>query len=256
MVWVVGIVSSLAGVVIATVSGAQWRRAHERRGRLAGDWFQITYQSDDGEMAGVPHSIEWVETRHRGRDDQFSGSFWRVHNEHHERCWEVIGRVHDSVIDGLYWCTNKEGGGGEGSLHLWMTTDGRYCGKYVQTIRRYVSGVFETSFEEKPLEWVRIGTDAEHRATFWMPASIYDQCCLTRMPRRVLQRVPGCPPIRWYHSMGYATTATSSAPAQAVHIEHERVVRRRRHRAARERDLAPEHNPDAASVQDESSPTE
>jgi hypothetical protein len=76
MVWLVSILLGLVATALWELLEAGIRAWRERSGPLAGDWYQVTYNVEDKDMAREPWSIEWIQIRHRGHT--LSGTFWRI----------------------------------------------------------------------------------------------------------------------------------------------------------------------------------
>ena len=125
MTILIAIVCSIVGAAVweGTTKLRTFRR--ERRGRLAGWWWQVTYPPGDGAMVGRPWSVELASVHHFRND--FTCQWWRVYRDplvHHsgdpdpgyDRRWGADGRYADGVVNGHYW--GESGDAGDGVFQL------------------------------------------------------------------------------------------------------------------------------------------
>ena len=126
MIWLVGILSSLAGAIIFALLSAAYRSYSSRRGSLAGYFYQVTYIPSKKEYL----SIEVARVRHSHRSDKVSGTWWRVHKNPKDNDdsndsdayanlslkWEFEGSLVGSLLVAKY--KNTRGGGFAGTFHL------------------------------------------------------------------------------------------------------------------------------------------
>ena len=123
----------------------------------------------------LPWSIELICVRHQGKE--VLADNWRVYNStdddpHYDRKWSSRGRcANDSVIDSYYW--SERGEGGHGTFQLWMITSGRFCGQFSQSITTVRNNESSNEFISSYLEWIRLGSDAEHKVLEWFESPSY-----------------------------------------------------------------------------------
>lgn len=123
----------------------------------------------------LPWSIELIRVRHQG--NEVLADNWRVYNStdhdpHYDRKWSSRGRcANDSVIDSYYW--SEHGEGGHGTFQLWMITSGRFCGQFSQSITMAKNNESSNEFISSYLEWIRLGSDAEHKVLEWFESPSY-----------------------------------------------------------------------------------
>jgi hypothetical protein len=123
----------------------------------------------------LPWSIELICVRHQG--NEVLADNWRVYNStdddpHYDRKWSSMGRCsNDSVIDSYYW--SERGEGGHGTFQLWMITSGRFCGQFSQSITTARNNESSNEFISSHLEWIRLGSDAEHKVLEWFESPNY-----------------------------------------------------------------------------------
>ncbi len=188
--------ASVAGAGIWALVATLWTARQERRGKLAGQWYQIVYTSTDTDMTGSPHHIDLVACRHRASTASVSSTVWRVWastvSPPEPREWRAVGRYADGILDVIYWPTAGEGS--RGSIHLWYVRDSRYRGHYVRTmVETEDKRLVAAELEKIPLEWVRVGESSEIRATRWLGASSQTVSHLPRSLRRTLRKVTDQP---------------------------------------------------------------
>lgn len=260
-------VGVLSGVIAAAIWAAVTqlvRRGRERRGFLAGWWWQITYPpvsgatvipvSSEAEAANgsaevlfrdpmehsawsladpddSPWSIELLYIRQR--NEIFSGEAWRVYREHPERRWVSSGRCgNDSIVDGIYWANRGEGG--HGTFHLWaFIGSSRYCGEFSESKVQLGPSGPRFEFSSAPLEWVRVGSDEEAKVLSWLRRAV-PQKLDSSWPRRVQRKIclacgiPDSPShFGWLRYFGYAPTVYGD-PFVALALEAQRRSQRNR----------------------------
>jgi hypothetical protein len=160
MIWLIGILSSLAGAVIWALLSKAYRLYSARRGDLAGYFYQITYRSKDKIL-----SIELVQVRHSKRSDTLSGTWWRLYNTDEEhrnmsRRWDFDAWLLRGGIKGVYRSTR--GNGLAGNFKLTYANHDYLHGKFdADEARPDDSFVTMSADFIAPMEWRRVGADSQ-----------------------------------------------------------------------------------------------
>lgn len=172
--WIIGIACSIVGAILWALASAVYFQLRERRGALAGCWFQVTYDPDPHHRNDV-WSIEWVEARHHR--DRVTGRMYRIYPGFYDRRWEFKLWGKGDVFRGPYFCVN--GSGGDGLLTLKRKRNVLCVGAFTEDdAERPVITEAKDGFAA-PLEWLRVDCDLaadirEHLASFFAknPAAI------------------------------------------------------------------------------------
>jgi hypothetical protein len=195
-VWIVSILSTLVGAAISAVLGHIVRIVQFRRGSLAGNWYSVTYSSEDPGMTGEPWSIEWIEVRHHGQT--VTGTMWRIYKAHFNRRWSFRGRYEESEILGYYRATRGEGGRGNFALmalNNWFFKGGfqerQVLFEAIQSSHCSSSaGLIPISigYFGMPLVWIRVGSSAQERIVPCL-CKISAEEVAPHVPRRVHKKL-------------------------------------------------------------------
>jgi hypothetical protein len=244
MVWLVSILLGLVATALWELLEAGIRAWRERSGPLAGDWYQVTYNVEDKDMAREPWSIEWIQIRHRGHT--LSGTFWRIFCCYYDRQWSFEGRFNDGEIIGHYWAVRGEGG--RGILALSRLSNGMYKGEFRERNNIFEALSIRSEYSGNPLEWIRVGSGGEERILPWlhlMPPDDSDQRYLPRRIRKLLRQRLTVPydiesGSRVLEAMGYATGLIDLTGPLAIERERRRARRERAERESKADPGAPE----------------
>lgn len=240
------LISTAGAGVLEAVKVVVFRR-EEKRGALAGWWWQITYPPTDPQMAGIPWSVELVSVRHFKR--RVTAVMFRVLNRDdrpdadYEKRWRGEGRYDDIVLDGHHW--GEAGHAGHGTFHLWRCSATELRGEFSESTSQSTGMSMTLVWDGAPLRWVRLRSTEEAPVLKMLrdcpPPE--DADAYSRSVHKELARaVPGhpVPPSRLRVGAAHAGALTDLTPAYALEAERQRAARRSQRGSAGNGDSATE----------------
>lgn len=151
MIWLTGILCSLAGALIWALLWKASILYSSRRGELAGYFYQITHTGDPQRVM----SIELARVRHSRRSETLSGTWWRIYPDNMSRRWEFDAWLLKGIIAGKY--RNNRGNGLGGTFRFIYTNNDQLHGTFnAYELRQTPSNATIEDFWA-PMEWRRLG---------------------------------------------------------------------------------------------------
>jgi hypothetical protein len=226
MMWLV-LGLALSGLGAVPVMGTVVYLIRERRGDLAGYWYQITYGPGDDVMKGPVWSIELLRLHHYR--DAARGSMWRIYPHHFERCWDWKATCEGSLVMGWYKAVSGDGRSG---LLLMSSLDRKHLiGHHFAASAAGGPGppVVSVTLEQAPMEWVALESCRGAALADWI-TTLPDRGCTRFLSWGAKRCLFGWREARGaiVHSLGYGASATNPLPA----LEIARAAREDRARRA------------------------
>ena len=237
MSFVIGVVASVCAAVICGLCAFLWRYRRDRKGPLAGWWWEVVYRpryrlifggtspsdadkttgnlsavgdtADDprslsGDEGGTVWSIELLQVQHH--KDRLKAKCWRVWGEDYRRAWRFEAWLRDRAIEGVYQCTSGEGD--SGIFQLQKVTRGKWIGFFSES-RSIVASEesLKSEFQGTRLSWIRVGSKSESEVRASFNSQPYPVEAEVHWPRRVRRKMhsalidAGPEPVRSNHKL-------------------------------------------------------
>lgn len=120
---------------------------------LEADWFQVTYDPQDRQMAGPPWSIELVSVSHQG--DLLRGRMWRIWPDNFQRRWDfALNYQSPPLLQGVYQAS-RDTDGGNGTLHVVRASCCLFVGAFFETQHLRRGPSLSLTLIGAPLVWLR-----------------------------------------------------------------------------------------------------
>lgn len=218
MSFVSGVVASVCAAIICGLCALLWRHWRDRKGPLAGWWWEVVYRpryrlifggtspldadTTPGSLSTVSDpaddpralfddegdtiwSIELLQVQHH--KDRLKAKCWRVWGEDYQRAWRFEAWQRDRAIEGVYWCTSGEGD--SGIFQLQRVTRGKWVGFFSES-RSIVASEesLKSEFQGTRLSWIRLGSISESEVRSSFNSHPYPPEAEVNWPRKVRRK--------------------------------------------------------------------